>query len=80
MCLNFDDPEHGRVVKIVNTTSALTLTTHSSMLIIVSGKGYWEETLGLMFAGLHDSTMPHELVNTAINTFTFKQIPTPIGL
>ena len=71
-----DDSEHGRVVKIVNTTSALdSYYAQFNAYNGVSGKGYWEETLGFNASpGLDDSTMPHELVNTATNTFTFKQI------
>jgi hypothetical protein len=41
----------------------------------VSGKGYWEETIkpGISI-GLNPSTMPHELLNTALNTFVFRPL------
>ena len=39
------------------------------------GEGYWEETINpTVSVGLDNSTMPHELVNTATNTFIFRQI------
>ena len=66
---------HGRTVKIVNTTSAL--DSYYAKFVAydgVSGKGYWEETLGFNASpGLDNSTMPHELINSAVNTFTFKK-------
>ena len=41
----------------------------------VSGRGYWAETVSpLVSPGLVTSTMPHELINTALDTFIFKQI------
>ncbi|BAQ94033.1 tail tubular protein B [uncultured phage_MedDCM-OCT-S28-C3] len=41
----------------------------------VSGEGYYEETIDpTVSVGLDNSTMPHELVNTALNTFIFRQI------
>ena len=41
----------------------------------VSGEGYYEETINpTVSKGLDNSTMPHELVNTALNTFIFRQI------
>lgn len=66
---------NGRVVKVVNTISAFD-TYFASFIAYdgVSGKGYWEEALGFNVSpGLDDATMPHELINTAINTFTFKK-------
>ncbi len=50
-----------------------------------SGRGYWEETrapyqknedgtISNVSAGLDNTTMPHELINTATNAFTFKKI------
>ena len=40
-----------------------------------SGEGYYEETIDpTVSVGLDNSTMPHELVNTALNTFIFRQI------
>lgn len=40
-----------------------------------SGNGYWKEDKGWDVSnGLDDSTMPHELQNTATNTFVFSKI------
>ncbi len=40
-----------------------------------SGEGFYEETIDpTVSVGLDNSTMPHELVNTALNTFIFRQI------
>ena len=71
---------HGRVVKIINTSNAN--DTYYSKFIAndgTSGAGYWEEALGFsdtstMSAGLTASTMPHELVNTGTNAFTFRPV------
>lgn len=67
--------EHGRVVKVVNTTSIF--DSYYAQFVAydgVSGNGYWEEALGFNASpGLDNATMPHELINTSINTFTFKQ-------
>lgn len=39
------------------------------------GEGYYEETIDpTVSVGLNNSTMPHELVNTALNTFVFREI------
>ena len=68
---------HDRVLKILNTGSAdddywVKFVAHDG----VSGEGYWEETLDPNFsAGLDRTTTPHELVNTAVDTFIFRQIP-----
>ena len=51
----------------------------------VSGRGYWEETrapyqknedgtIENVSAGLNNETLPHELINTSLNNFTFKKI------
>tara|TARA_B100001939_G_scaffold197777_1_gene170187 strand:+ start:532 stop:3114 length:2583 start_codon:yes stop_codon:yes gene_type:complete len=65
-----------RTIKIVNTNSAA--DTYWAKFVAhdgVSGEGYWEETRDPgVSPGLNDSTMPHELVNTAVDTFIFKQI------
>ena len=68
---------HGRVVKIINTANAA--DTYYAKFVTNAGSGtgpgYWEETLGHgMSAGLTASTMPHELVNTGTNAFTFRPI------
>jgi len=67
----------GRVVKINNTVSKE--DTYYAKFVAengVSGKGIWEETVAPNVSlGLTASTMPHQLVNTALNTFTFGTIP-----
>ena len=71
-----DESVNGRLVKIQNTTSSFD-SYYAQFFAYdgVSGKGYWEETLGFNASpGLDNSTMPHELVNTSVNNFTFKQI------
>ena len=68
--------KHGRIVKVVNTldeADAYYAEFHAFNLD--SGKGYWEEALAPGASpGLDDSTMPHELVNTALNTFEFRKV------
>ena len=78
---------HGRIIKIINTGEAAdsywaafkahdtTYNPNGSVLVAGSGEGYWEETRDpAVSPGLDDATMPHELVNTAVDTFIFKQI------
>lgn len=69
--------QHGRVVKIFNTNSGAS-TFYAKFFANKGsgiGDGYWEETIGPgVSPGLTNSTMPHELVNTGLNTFTFKEI------
>jgi hypothetical protein len=66
----------GRVIKINNTVAKedsyyATFIAENS----VSGKGSWQETVAPNVSkGLTASTMPHELVNTALNTFEFRPI------
>ena len=66
---------HGRVVKIINTES--TNDTYFAKFVAddaVSGVGHWEETLDpSKSTGLDNSTMPHELINTAANTFQLRK-------
>ena len=66
----------GHVVKIINTQS--TNDTYFAKFVAdngTSGIGYWAETLDPSKSpGLDSATMPHELVNTALNTFTFRKI------
>ena len=63
------------VVKVINTASPN--DTYFAKFVAdngVSGTGYWGETRDPSKSpGLDASTMPHELVNTALNTFTFRQ-------
>ena len=67
---------HNHVVKVVNTTS--NDDTYFAKFVAdngTSGPGYWAEGLDPATSpGLDGSTMPHELVNTAVNTFTFRQV------
>ena len=67
---------HGHTVKIVNNISAL--DDYFAEFIAdnnTNGRGYWEETRSPNASpGLNDETMPHELINTGQNTFTFKKI------
>ena len=67
---------HNHVVKVVNTTS--NDDTYFAKFVAdngTSGPGYWSEGLDPATSpGLDGSTMPHELVNTAENNFTFRQV------
>lgn len=70
--------KHGRIVKIVNTGSSRDAYYAQFTANAGAGKlseGFWEETLKPgESTGLDNTTMPHELVNTAKNAFTFKRI------
>lgn len=65
-----------RILKIVNTDSNadtywVKFIAHNG----VSGEGYWEETRDPSVSpGLDNATLPHELINTAVNTFVFQKI------
>ena len=67
---------HDRKVKIINTSAReddywVKFVAHDG----TSGEGYWQETIDpTVSTGLDNSTMPHELVNTATNTFVFREI------
>ncbi len=69
--------ENNRIVKVLNSSANeddyfARFRTHDNSN---EGEGYWEETKSPSAdAGLDNSTMPHELINTGLNTFTFKQI------
>jgi|TARA_B100000530_G_scaffold253145_1_gene166992 hypothetical protein len=78
---------HGRTVKIVNTNSSAdtywaafkahdtTYNADGTVNVAGSGEGYWEETRDPgVSPGLDNSTLPHELINTAVDTFTFQKI------
>ena len=71
-----DQTFNGHLVKVVNTNS--TDDTYFAKFVAdngTSGPGYWSEGLDPATSpGLDGSTMPHELVNTAVNTFTFRQV------
>jgi hypothetical protein len=66
---------NGHTVKVVNTNSAeddYYLKFVSTNTSTNYGRGYWQETRARdVSPGLDASTMPHELVNTGSNTFTF---------
>jgi len=67
---------HDRTVKVVNTDSVF--DTYWAKFVAedgVSGRGYWAETVDpTVSTGLVDTTMPHELINTGTNAFTFRKI------
>ena len=68
---------HNRLVQIINTASGADdyYARFKADAGSGNGRGYWEETLGFgMSTGLTASTMPHELVNTGTNAFTFRQV------
>ena len=71
-----NESKNGTVIKIVNTSSDL--DDYYVKFIAddgTSGRGYWEETVAPNVSnGLDNSTMPHELVNTAVDTFVFREI------
>jgi len=67
---------NNRIVKVINTAS--NNDTYFAKFVAddgTSGTGYWEETLDpSKSTGLNQDTMPHELLNTATNTFLFQKI------
>jgi len=67
---------NGHLVKIMNTTSPD--DTWFAKFVAdngTSGPGHWGEGKDpAKSSGLTASTMPHELVNTGTNTFTFRQV------
>ncbi len=74
-----DLPAHsvdGRLVKIINTADdSTTYWAKFDAENGQSGRGFWEETVDpTVSPGITASTMPHELKNTALNTFQFKEI------
>lgn len=70
------ETNHGRTVQVQNT--ALQEDSYWVKFVAentVSGKGYWEETISPSVSpGLTASTMPHQLRNTAVNTFIFEPV------
>ena len=67
---------HNHVVKVVNS-GALTSSYFLKYVAnnSTSGPGYWAETLAPDTSnGLNAATMPHELVNTGVNAFTFQRV------
>ena len=68
---------HHRVVKVINTANSDQDTYYTRFIADngTSGSGYWEEYIAPNVSpGLTASTMPHELVNTGTNAFTFRPI------
>ena len=67
---------HDRILKVVLTGANdadywVKFIAHNG----VGGEGYWQETINpTVSVGLNNATMPHELVNTATDTFIFRQI------
>ena len=71
-----DHGKHHRVVKVVNTANVGQDTYYSRFIAddSVSGNGHWQEFISPEAStGLNAATMPHELVNTGTNAFTFRQ-------
>jgi len=67
---------HNHVVKIINS-GALTSAYYLKFVAEngTSGKGFWTEALAPdKSTGLNAATMPHELLNTGTNAFTFQRI------
>ena len=71
-----NESKNGHVVKILNSGA----TTSSYFMKYTadngtSGPGFWSEGLAPnVSTGLDNSTMPHELINTGTNAFTFKRV------
>ena len=68
--------KHGHIMKVINTASDY--DTYFATFVAdngTMGRGYWGETRDpAKSTGLIDATMPHELVNTELNTFIFRQV------
>ena len=67
---------HNHVVKVVNSGA---LTSAYFLRYVAndgtSGPGYYEEAVSpAVSTGLDAATMPHELVNTSVNNFTFQRV------
>ena len=70
-----DRSKHHRVVKILNTANSAEDVYYSRFIAndSISGEGHWEEYIAPdVSPGLNSATMPHELVNTGTNAFTFR--------
>jgi len=69
---------HDRLVKVINTSNDDKDAYWAKFVAEAgsgSGPGFWEETIDpSVSTGLTASTMPHELKNTATDTFTFGEI------
>ena len=66
---------HDHIVKVINTSAKE--DTYFAKFVAddgTSGSGYWGETRDpALSPGLDSATMPHELVNLALNRFIFKR-------
>jgi len=72
-----DKSLNNRVVKVVNTANSAQDSYYTRFIADdgTSGAGYWEEYIAPdVSPGLTASTMPHELYNSATNTFIFRPI------
>ncbi len=70
-----DRSKHHREVKVLNTSSTAEQAYYARFIADdgTSGTGYWEEYIAPdVSPGLNAGTMPHELINTGTNTFTFR--------
>ena len=71
------ESKHGHVVKIAN--SGLVSAAYFLRFAAINGTGgdgFWEETISPdVSTGLDASTMPHQLVNTDVDTFEVRPIP-----
>ena len=71
-----NESKNGHVVKILNSGA----TTSSFFMKYTadngtSGPGFWSEGLAPnVSTGLNNATMPHELINTGTNAFTFQRV------
>ena len=68
---------HNHVVEVINTKEESQDNYYAKFVANngVSGFGYWKETIGPHVSpGLNNTTMPHRLVNTGLNKFTFEKI------
>ena len=71
------ESKNGRVVKIIQTAEAVEDDYYVKFVADdgTSGLGFWEETISPSVSVSFDSTtMPHELINTATNAFTYRPI------
>ena len=71
------ESKHGHVVKIANSglVSAAYFLRFAA-IDGIGGDGFWEETISPdVSTGLDASTMPHQLVNTDVDTFEVRPIP-----
>ncbi len=68
--------KHDRVIKVINTSSVN--DTYWSKFVAdngTEGTGFWQETVDpTVSTGVLQGTMPHELINSAVNRFVFKRI------